>query len=181
MKLNREMLLKVKACKEGIDFCERNKLFGFPLDRLGEVQGDYINFVKWLKDRTFDSNNNLIRVDKSTGFWETYQYDENGNRIRVDSCNGDWIKYQYDQNNNEIRYDYSSGYWVTTQYDQNGNQTRIDYSDGDWSKYQYDQNNNLIRIDDSDGGWEIYESEYYDNGQLKRYGDLIIPYFEPIA
>jgi len=39
----------------------------------------------------------------------------------------------------------------------------------------------LIGHQNSFGKSETHESEFYDNGQLKRYDDLIIPYFEPIA
>ena len=135
MKLNKEMLERVNACKEGIDFVERNKLIGFPLERLNEVSGDYGGFVSWLQQRTFDQNNNVIRVE------------------------------------------YSDGSWYTKEYDQNNNLIRFEDSDGSWYTKEYDQNNNVIKFEDSDGSLRIYESEFYNNGQLKRYGDLIVPYF----
>ena len=61
---------------------------------------------------------------------------------------------------------------------------------GDYNKYiswlkskisiiqEYDQNNNLIHYKDSTGNEEHYVVEYYEDGQLKRYEDLKIPWYK---
>ena len=118
MKLTKKLLLQLETCSSGIEFCERNKLFGFPSERLSEICGDYDGFFRWLKYKT---------------------------------------NIEFDQNGNLVRWEYSSGYWV---------------------KYEYDQNNNKIQWEHSEDIWMKYESEFYDNGQLKRIGGLVIPYFE---
>ena len=45
MKLTKELLLNIKADLEFIDFCERNKLLGFDLDKLNQIKGDYKGFL----------------------------------------------------------------------------------------------------------------------------------------
>ena len=160
MKLTKKLLKQLHACSSGIEFCERNKLFGFPLDQLNEIQGDYDGFVEWLKDRRnleFDQNQNLVRYKASSGWW---------------------TKYEYDQNNNQILKEFSHGFWVKYEYDQNQNLVRWENSDGCWKKYEYDQNQNLVRWENSHGSWVKSETEFYDNGQLKRLNKLVIPHFE---
>ena len=223
MKLTKKMLLQLNAGSSRIEFCERYKLFGFPLDRLDEIQGDHEGFVCWLKHKTnleFDQNQNLVRWESDGGYWEKFEYDQNGNQIRHEFSGGTWTKYKYDKNGNQIlresscgrweKYEYdqnnnqilmvdshgfwekfeydqnsnqilredSNGYWLKFEYDQNGNQILQEYSEGNWKKFEYDQNRNLVRWENSRGRWSKYEYEFYDNGQLKRLDDLIIPYFE---
>ena len=160
MKLTKKLLLQLHACSSGIEFCERNKLFGFPLDQLNEIQGDYEGFVEWLKDK------------------RNLKFDQNQNLVRREYSEGNWMKCEYDQNNNKILQEYSDGYWEKSEYDQNNNQIRHEFSGGTWTKYEYDQNNNPVRWETPDGTWRKFETEFYDNGQLKRLDDLIIPYFE---
>ena len=54
----------------------------------------------------------------------------------------------------------------------------VESSCGGSEYYEYDQNGNCIMYSDSYGNIIKYESEFYDNGQLKRIDDLIIPYFK---
>jgi len=44
--INIPFLKKLNACKEALKFVERNKLEGFPLNRLGEVKGDFNFYVR---------------------------------------------------------------------------------------------------------------------------------------
>ena len=177
MKLTKKLLEQSGACSKGIEFCERNKLFGFALSRLSEIEGDHNYFVDWLKSRTFnvDSNNNLILVENKNGYWKTQEYDLNNNLIRYDNKNGDWKTYQYDSNNNLIQFENIYGNWETYQYDLNNNLIRSDDSYGDWEIYEYDPSNNVIRFENKDGVKE-YKIGYYDNGQLKSINDLYIPF-----
>ena len=43
---------------------------------------------------------------------------------------------------------------------------------------EYDANNNLIHYRNSDGYESWNEIEYYDDGQLKRFNKLELPWFE---
>lgn len=80
------------ACKNGIDFVKRNKLIGFPLSMIDQVEGDYDDFVSWFKiriegEREYDSNGNVIHFKNSYGaeYWQ--EYDSNGNVIHFkNSC-----------------------------------------------------------------------------------------------
>ena len=162
MKLTKKLLKQLHACSSGIEFCERYKLFGFPLERLDEIRGDYDGFVEWLKSKTnleFDQNQNLVRKETSLGWWAKSEY-------------------EYDQNGNMILQEYSDGWWKKFEYDQNNNQILREDSNGSLVKYEYDQNQNLVQREDFNGSLKKFGSEFYDNGQLKRIGGLVIPYFE---
>ena len=109
MKLTKELLKKNGACKDAIAWCERNKLFGFPLDRLDEITGDFDCYVSWLKARTFNEQGLVIREILPSGHEWKYEYDSNGNMIReILSDGGEW-KYEYDSRGNRIRGIHSSG------------------------------------------------------------------------
>jgi YD repeat-containing protein len=97
MILTRELLKKIGACEEGIKFCERNKLYGFDLNRLDEIEGDYCDFIDWLMvPRRFinvlsglePNNMNIIEVKDCNGDIIKYEYDANGNIIEDEDCNG---------------------------------------------------------------------------------------------
>ena len=61
-----EYLTNHKACQDGIDFALRNCLIGFPLNQLDAIEGDYENYVKWLRKR-------LKNI---------YDYDDRGNWLK---------------------------------------------------------------------------------------------------
>ena len=54
-------------------------------------------------------------------------------------------------------------------------------SEGNESWKEYDENNNLIHYKDSNGNEYSNEIEYYPDGQLKKYNELELPYFEKIT
>ena len=60
-----DLLNNFGACSEGIDFFRRNKLEGFPLNKLDEVKGDHKSFLIFLKNKLsiihkIDNNGNII-------------------------------------------------------------------------------------------------------------------------
>lgn len=62
-----------EACEDGVDFVKRNKLIGFPLSMIDQVEGDYNRFVLWLKNIMpvsceYDSNGNEIHFKDTDGF-----------------------------------------------------------------------------------------------------------------
>ncbi len=159
MILTKELLIKWDACKDGIQFCERNKLFGFDLSLIDEINGDYYGFINWLKTELLNK-------------WE---YDSNGNKIYKENSDGYWRKWEYDSHGNKIKSENSDGYWFKWEYNPNGNKIKEENSNGDWVKWEYDSHHNMIKEENSNGDIIITETEYYPNGQLKLIGELELP------
>jgi YD repeat-containing protein len=258
MILTREFLHKVGACKQGIDFCERNKLFGFDLDKFHEIKGDYNSFVEWLDDNViskilvfneygniieekykktdewlgewhikkfYDNQQNLIRIERINGIWNEFTYDSNGNIIAELWKTGHRIERKYDDRNNlieelslygislddhkEFTYNdlnqlisersHVNFSCITLEYDERGNNIKQSWDNGDYVIWEYDDNGNIIKENNQSDEWCIWEyddhfnptkitfsdsyvieynTEYYPNGQLKKHGELFIPYIE---
>jgi len=157
-----EFLKNHNANQNVIDFCINNKLIGFPLNKIKKIQGDYNTYFVWIK----------------TLCNEIVKYDPNNNLIHYKSSNGFEYWKRFDQNNNLIHYkdEHESEYWQD--YDQNNNLIHCKYNNGFEYWKEYDQNNNLIHYKDSTGNEEHYVVEYYEDGQLKRYEDLKIPWYK---
>lgn len=75
-----EWLKKHKACKEGLKFVKRNKLAGFPVDRLKEIDGDFSGFVDWVDDQLGIERGNMTKeiYPDNKIFKHDYEYYENG-------------------------------------------------------------------------------------------------------
>ena len=188
MKMTLEYLKKHDACQAGIDFAINNKLINFPLEKLDKVKGDFNEFISWLKNeqtiiKEYDKNNNLIYYKNSNGRekngrekWK--EYDENNNLIHCKYSDGSEYWQEYDESNNLIHYKDSNGVEEWKEYDENNNLIHFKNSNGyeEWKKY--DKNNNIIHFKRSDGYENNYKVEYYKDGQLKRYDNLIIPWFK---
>jgi YD repeat-containing protein len=175
MILTKELLHQHGACEDGINFCERNKLFGFDLDRLDEVAGDYNGFVVWVTRIPkyiyvhVNSNNQIIQMEDTSGFWVNYEYDSNGNRIREKNSHHTTFSYEYDERGNKITINMAIGMWkddsdcTKFEYDSNGNRTKEEKSYGSWVIYEYDSNNNKIRQEDNCGHIVTYEYDSKGN------------------
>ena len=201
-----ELLKKLNACKEGIDFFRRNKLEGFPLSRLNEIVDDHAGFVSWLKKVLkvvgkweFDQNDNVTKeVDSDGDVWK-YEYDQNGNMTKKVNSDGNVWEFEYDQNGKRVKevlpsgrvwsYEYdqngnqtkemdSFGLVWEREYDQNGNKTKEVYPSGSVWEYEYDQNGNQTKEFRREVCCSEYKSSFYSDGQLKSYGRLQIPFFE---
>ncbi len=203
-----ELLKKLNACEEGLDFLRRNKLEGFPLSRLHEIEGDYDGFVSWLKKTLevardwqyeydkdgnvtkimaspsiiakyeYDQNGNMTKEVDSDGFFTEIKYDQNGNMIEQVSASGRTTEYKYDQNGNMIEQVSASGRTTEFEYDKDGNVTKVVEADGYVWLYELDSKGNTLVKANSDGHVWKYESSFYPDGQLKSYGSLKIPFFE---
>ena len=57
----------------------------------------------------YDTNDNNIYYETSTGFWKKYEYDTNENEIYREDSYGFWIKKEYDANGNIIYSENSNG------------------------------------------------------------------------
>lgn len=113
------------ACKEGVDFCKRNKLYGFDLDRINEVRGDHYGFIYWIR-----SNILLFNLE----------YDERERLIKK----GTMVSYEYDDNDNIITKTFSSGCVINYEYDNRNNRISEYNSEGSKWGFEYDDNNRLI-------------------------------------
>ena len=75
----------------------------------------------------------------------------------------------------------SNDYEKRYKYDEKGNLTnfkhsrKLDFFYEKWLEI-FDERGNMIHNKDSRGNEERYIVEYYENGQLKRINDLIIPF-----
>ena len=69
----------------------------------------------------------------------------------------------------------------TSQLEFNTNGNIIYYKNSNGYEYwqEFDSNNNMIHYKNSIGCEQHYPTEYYSNGQLKRYGDMILPNLSP--
>lgn len=185
-----------KACKEYLNFFQRNKLEGFPVDRLGGIKGDFGGIFQWINsqvgcEREYDKNGNVIKLTDSNGrvilfeyddhnnvIKKTYpsggvhqfEYDQYGNIIKRNTSSGRIILYEYDKHGNMIKNINSNGNSTECEYDQRGNMVKQTYSDGDVYQWEYDERGNLTKEIYPNGDEDecvYYKYEYYDNGQLK--------------
>ena len=118
------------------------------------------------------------------------RYDNAGNRLYLDSSGNytpisrPWEPYsdelfQKDYNNLEIYCDYDeNGNMIPgTQYieekDKNGNILHYEHQNGFRYWKEYDEKGNIIHYKDSNGKEYWYEYEYYENGQLKSYKQIV--------
>ena len=182
MNLTLKWLEERDACKEGIDFVVRNKLIGFPLDKLVEIDGDCDGFVEWIMSvieviYEYDSNRNVIHFKDSHGFEKWYEYDSNGNETHSKSSGGYETWHEYDSNGNETLYRNSMGFVNRMDYDEANNKVHSKNSDDYEKWYEYDSGGNLIHFNDSDGVENSTPTTFYSNGQLKSIGDCKFPKF----
>ena len=182
---------ELKACATGFHYCkkiddvlsyynyDRNTTVIFEIDDLGdsidEGNKTVTNKMKIVRivdpseyntlftQYQFDSNNNLIKVEDSNGYWHKREYDSNNNQIKVEDSNGYWHKREYDSNNNQIKFEDSTGYWHKREYDSNNNQIKCENSTGYWKKCEYDSNNNQIKYENSYGDWTKCEYDSNNN------------------
>jgi hypothetical protein len=153
MILTKKLLQQHGACETGIEFCERNKLFGFDSNRINAIKGDYYGFVTWFitmlsntKGVKYDDRGNLIQFNYHNDDIITYyEYDDLDNKILM-TRGGGWIRYEYDDLNRMVNIIYSSGCYITYTYNDDG--LLISISEADNPKktimHQYDERKNLI-------------------------------------
>jgi YD repeat-containing protein len=172
MILSKELLEKLAACEDAIEWCEKNKLFGFDLDQLPSVVGDYHFYVDWLKEHLtgleFDEHGNRVKWVVSNGKVVTWEYDGN-NRLTTYKCGTICDEYTYDQHGNKLtavltvgnsksekRWTYDAQHnmirsenvtnknWSEMEYDERGNDVLIRDSHGNVTTRTYDSNNNML-------------------------------------
>jgi len=183
-KITLEFLKAVSASEYVIDFVERNKLDGLPVEFLyGTDQGKKEPWLQELKEifkkeYEFDEKGRLISLsipDKGTQI--SYEYNEHG--ISREVINGKVHDYTYDEKGRIVQRNFN-GTVEITQYDQNGNKVKVTYHYPDISgkksvamyEYKYDEHGRLIK--QFCNGELIYECQYDEKGNISRevtYGD----------
>ena len=204
--LNLKFLTALRACNTAKDFIKRNNLETFPISMLDQIQGEYDGWVSWIKNtlkaerrefntngsiihyknsygfenwQEYDSNNNLIHYKDSNGYEYWQEYDSNGNMIHYKNSYGFEYWQEYDSNNNMVHYKDSNGYEYWQEYYYNEKQIIVKSSTGIQEWREFDSNGNTIHIKGPYGLERQYLTEYYSNGQLKRYCDMILPNLSP--
>ena len=119
--ITKEWLEQRKACKEDIDFAERNGLVGFPVSRLGEITGDFNGFVSWVRDASkvkyeYDASGNMIKQVYPSGSTYLWEYDASGNKVKKVDPNGNTYLWEYDASGNMIKEVYPNGRTYICEY-----------------------------------------------------------------
>ena len=181
--LTLELLKALNPCKEGLSWAINNKLIDMPLVIIDKIEGDYEGYIDWIKnalscDLKFDKRGNLIYSKTPNNYQEWKEYDERNNLIHFRNSYGyrEWM--EYDGNNNLIHSRNSNHHEEWKEYDERNN--LIHYRDSDnrqtWSKY--DERNNVIYYRNTMDLEVRHICDYYLDGQLEVYDNLVIPYFE---
>ena len=133
---------EIKACSTGFHYCKKidDVLSYYEYDRNTTVIFEIEDFGKSIDEgnktvtnkmkivrivdpseynslftrHQFDSNNNIIKIENSSGDWEKKEYDSNNNQIKYENSNGDWWKKEYDSNNNVIAKETKNKKWTIT-------------------------------------------------------------------
>lgn len=161
--LTEHLLNHFSACETGIDFCERNKLFGYDLHKLDEIKGDYSFFVIWVYD-------NILKYD-------IIELDHNGHVIKA-CCSEENILMTsvYDDNSNLLKYTYVKNGMVvvndTYEYDNSGKKIMEIDVDGKYLRYSYTPSGLVKNIFYSASDNVEYFEYDYANNLIHRYDDL---------
>lgn len=187
MILTEKWLVDNKACKEGIEFCERGKLFGFPFSMIKDIKGEYHGFINWIRNNRenvlhYDSHNRVKCV--ASPFHNdirTYTYDDNNNIIceqleMVDnedsiSSKTEFFTY-FEYNNNKISKEYDSyGGSTVYSYNDKGNLVHVVTTNNN-NEYnfchEYDAKNRVIYTKQHD----ITDSHATKSESWIQYNDL---------
>ncbi len=153
LRLTEKLLHQLDACDAGIEFCNKFNLFGFPIDRLHEIDGDFKEYIEWLRSFDYDSfkfddNGNLISFLQNKTLYQRV-YDQYNNLIEIIYPVGNRVKYEYDEQHRLIKTEHISNDQfppeiISHSYNFKGLLDRIIYSDNSYYQYTYDDCDNLI-------------------------------------
>lgn len=180
--LSEQLLRDHAACKDGMDFVIRNKLIGYPLNKLHHISGDYMGYVRWLsiiggivKNRKlveYMEGPTVVELTIATnGVITTNEYDLRGNRTYYRLGNYEcWSV--YDSRDNKICHKSGiGGYELSMGYDDRGNMIATDNGEGDATVSGYDDRDRLIHHIRNDGYEEWYE--YNDTDDIIEFRNTV--------
>ena len=106
----KEKILEYIKLNPNIGYFDLVKVFGLSMENLLElldiknykIKNKYINF--------YDTNDNKIYYEDSSGYWIKRGYDADGNFIYREDSDGDWEKRKYDINGELVYEEHSNGY-----------------------------------------------------------------------
>jgi YD repeat-containing protein len=173
MILTKEMLQQLGACADGIEWCERNKLFGLDLSLLPkQPTKDPLGYIQWLTSKTvgyvFNDKFQPLSFTNERGKTMFWKYDNRGNKIEFISSTGSTQRWTYDDNNNILTYDDDLGFKNVYAYDEHSNRVSkgvCSPNHPDWTlfAFEYNDNHQLIR---TTGEMYVISCEYDVNGNL---------------
>ena len=77
--------------------------YGLKQEEMELVLSTIFNQSVTIKGRNvYNTNNNIIYYETSSGFWSKNEYDKNGNNIYYEDSDGHWYKREYDSNGDVI-------------------------------------------------------------------------------
>jgi len=189
--INKEVLEKLDACKDGINFFTRN-IGELPVEKLESVKGDHNGYVHWLKDAL--KNYNICEdkppiklfehIDLGNNGWEEYTRDEFGNTLAYknnygfsskstrdkfgnilyyENNEGGWKKYTRDENGNLLKYEDNKGYWIEIDKDKYGNVLTYKNSDGSSYEFTRDKFGNILTYKNINGCWKEFTRDKFGN------------------
>lgn len=172
-RLSLDLLYFLEVDDTYIDFAIRNKLIGFPLSLLEEVKGDFRNLVAKLKYELKRLNDKTVKKPK---FPRIPDYD------LVCGFNKWYLRPEYFK-----LPDGTIPYRITTKIPELGKHKKeisvitqrwdFQYKESVEHLFYFDCNKNLIMTKHNNERLFVLLSEMYNDGQLKRLGDLYIPFF----
>lgn len=173
--ITKEWLKMHHACREGILFFERNNLEGFPLSRVGEIEGDYEFFVDWIKGVLYTEKkyeNGKLIWEKTSGGTESF-YNEYGSVIKQIFFNGKVTEYlyEYDDNGYVILDKTNPEYVIEYRNDNNGNMIWMKGQDEPITEYEYDDNGNEVRCISTSGRHtqiSVWSYTYDSHGNITK-------------
>ena len=151
--LSIQLLTKMGACHEYLDFVKRNKLENFPIARLSEIEGEYKLFkyhlTQQLEGLTCNSKGTMRIPTSKRKFPYRPCYDGAGHPFETWPVEGLKVKYTYDGNGRLLTHaNYFHG--------------MRGYS----GEYTYDDKGNILTYENSDGDYVSRTYTYHPTGQL---------------
>jgi YD repeat-containing protein len=168
-----DLLKKLGACEDAIEFIKDFKLEGYPFDKLDKIKGDYHSYIRWIKrlENIKIENNVLSYVENEVLDELTFNeltFDDKGNLIR--NRNDEYYdeRYVYDGNNLIFEYmhdEKASEQCITVM----GKDIKYKSTNNSYHLIEYDDNNNEVFTKDNRNSLTVTTRKIYDdNNRLSK-------------
>lgn len=135
--LSEKWLKDNKACRDGIDFAIRNKLIGYPLDKLNEICGDYNGYIGWMIKQ-------VAKIDNPTHLPTEETIDSDGNKVVCTIGNGNFKSFITYGEHGLLHMCDDNGYELWCEYNKHGKQIKWWNNRGDVKTWDYDDHGNVV-------------------------------------